>query len=291
MTKQTKYISLAEFKAISDGPGGWEGYLSKTGEIDDGGDLVAQGAYKDTIAQFLTRGFNADSHGWRFADAIGFPTDAKEDDMGLYTRSQYHSTPDAQAVRVKVNERIAAGKGVYMSIGYEPGAAPIWIEPQDYAEKIPQYSRPDMVDANLLKALQFPVIRVLPKVNLFEGSIVSVPMLRSAEVTQSKSEGPRDGLTLEEHSHSVLAAVKEYADREADLTEIRRKEGRPISEARRTRIAKVLDALTSLDEIRDELRALLDETAPKDTEKQASINAVMNYLQVIDLQLRGVPIK
>lgn len=188
MQVQHKFISFAEFKAINeDGPGGWRGYLSKTGEIDDGGDLIPQGAYADTIEQFLSRGFNAESHDWTFSKMIGFPTAAKEDDIGLDVTSQFHGTPDAQLIRTKVSERIAAGKGVYMSIGYAPAATPIFIQPKDYAAQIPLYCRPDQVEANLAMAARFQKIRVLPKVELFEGSIVSVPMLRSAAVTSVKS--------------------------------------------------------------------------------------------------------
>jgi HK97 family phage prohead protease len=188
MAVQHKFINLSEFKANDAGAGGWEGYLSKFGELDDGGDIVPAGAYSDTIDQFLTRGFNAESHDWTFSKMIGFPVAAKEDKVGLYVKSQYHSTPDAQLVRTKAQERMAAGKGVYMSIGYEPAAPPIFILPKDYATDIPQYSTPDLVQQNLAKAAGFPRVRILPKVNLFEGSIVSVPMLRTAEVTHMKSK-------------------------------------------------------------------------------------------------------
>ena len=124
---------------------------------------------------------------------------------------------------------------------------------------------------------------------------MQVPALQSAVVTGAKqgNGSPRAGLPIREHSEEALAAVREYADREADLSEIRTKEGRPISEARRKRIAA---ALETLDGIKDDLRALLEETAPpeKDTEdgsKQFDIARVMNGLMVLDLRLKGVPIK
>jgi hypothetical protein len=78
-----------------------------------------------------------------------------------------------------------------MSIGYEPTAPPVFIFPKDYAEQLPQYSSPDLVQQNLAKATKFARVRVLPKVELYEGSIVSLPMLRSAEVTSVKSGASR----------------------------------------------------------------------------------------------------
>jgi HK97 family phage prohead protease len=205
MAVQHKFINLSEFKASNEGAGGWEGYLSKFGELDDGGDIVAAGAYTDTIDQFLTRGFNAESHDWTFSTMIGFPVAAKEDKVGLYVKSQYHSTPDAQLVRTKAQERMAAGKGVYMSIGYEPTAPPIFILPKDYADEIPQYSTPELAQQNLAKAASFPRVRVLPKVDLYEGSIVSVPMLRSAEVTAMKSKQTATGKAIKGMFADALA--------------------------------------------------------------------------------------
>lgn len=269
--RETKFIPFgAELKARNDGPGGWEGYLSQTGEIDDGGDLIPQGAYADTIADFLARGFNAESHDWTFSKMIGFPLSAKEDDTGLYVSSQFHGTADAQLVRQKVSERIAAGKGVYMSIGYEPGATPIFVTPDEYGKVIPEYSRKGMAEVNLVKALQFPQIRILPKVNLFEGSIVSVPMLRSAEVTAVKAlgmDGLGTSLPFSEHTRWLGTALGEYLDRVKRVLDMDTKEGRVFSSAN----------YSELIELYERLGKLLESAAPKpkeDTEEQGKALAL-----------------
>jgi phage head maturation protease len=293
MTKQTKFISLKQFKQIEDGSGGFEGYVTTFGELDDVGDIILRGAYQDTIPQFLKGGFNADSHGWKFGEQTGYPVAAQEDDTGLFSSARFHSTEPAQNARTVAAERMSAGLDVFTSIGYEPSSSPIFITPQDYATEIPKYSAPSLVEQNLAKASRFSEVRVLPKIHLYEWSLVSVPALSSAMLSGIKSADLPAGLTLEEHSHSVLAAVKEYADRETDLSALRTKEGRPISEARRTRIAKVVDALSQLDEIRDELRALLDETAPKDADEEASKQLAQEILLAIvrrDVARRGVQI-
>lgn len=209
--KETKFIDLAQFKASNEGPGGFEGYLSRFGELDDGGDIVPAGAYKDTIEQFLTRGFNTESHDWTFSKMIGFPVSAKEDNVGLYVKSQFHSTPDAQLVRVKAQERMDAGKGVYMSIGYEPSAQPIFINAKDYASEIPRYCAPDQVEANMAKASRFSKVRVLPKVELYEGALVTTPMLRSANVTSVKTTSPTEAKDKEQATALSIKGAFEAA--------------------------------------------------------------------------------
>lgn len=266
-----KFIPFSELKAKQDGPGGWEGFLSRAGEVDDGGDLILQGAYADTIPDFLNRGFNAESHDWTFSKMIGFPVSAKEDDEGLYVVSQYHSTPDAQLVRTKVQERIAAGKGVYMSIGYEVMPQDIErINPDEYAKFIPEYSRKGLADQNLLKALQFPFIRVIRKVNLFEGSIVSVPMLRSAEVTAVKSllDGLGTGnVEYSEHARLLVTAIGEFMGRTEARAEMRTKEGRVFSSANMSDLESMA---SQLEDMATRMRAMMEAAKPKPKDTQAT---------------------
>lgn len=272
--REVKFIPFGtELKARNDGPGGWEGYLSKTGEIDDGGDLIVAGAYADTIPDFLKRGFNAESHYWDFSKMIGFPTGAKEDDEGLYISSQFHGTADAQLVRQKANERLAAGLGVYMSIGYEVMPEDVSrIEADKYAEQIPQLSRKGLAEANLLKAIRFPFVRVITKVNLFEGSIVSVPMLRSAEVTAVKSltNGLGTGLEYSEHIRLLGTAIKEFADRTQARAEMRTKEGRVFSSAN---YSELIDLYERLGKLLESAQPKPKEETQDDEEKAAVITA------------------
>lgn len=288
MTVEHKYISFAEFKARAEGPGGWEGYLSKTGEIDDGGDLIMQGAYADTIPDFLNRGFGAESHDWTFSRMTGFPTSAKEDGEGLYTVFQYHSTPDAQLVRTKAQERIAAGKGVYMSIGYEPAAPPVFIDPAEYAEKLPQYSRKGLEEQNMLKALQFPVVRVLPKVALYEGSIVSVPMLRSAEVTAVKSlgmDGLGTGLDYQAHLKWLGTALQEFTDRTQARAEMRIKEGRVLSTANYDELVALWERLGKL------LEAAKPRPKEDGTTEAAKAAARIEYIRFLLTEAQSLGVK
>ena len=271
MTMEHKFVDLGSFKAINEGAGSFEGYASVFGELDDVGDIVLPGAYKDTIPTFLEQGFTAQSHDWNVSGGvIGYPTHAKEDAEGLFIRNAFHSTPDAQVVRTKALERQAAGKRVSLSIGYDIPIPPIMLTREQYADELPKYLRADKLEEGMAKAQRFDFIRLLPKLNLYEHSIVTVPALQSARVTAVKSadEGtdtkdavPPAGATFAEEGETVLAAVKAYITRARDIQALRLKEGRVFSAANRAVIANAKDALMDLASVLDELLAMSE---PKD---------------------------
>lgn len=189
--KEYKLRPLGEFKMLNDapgdeGPGGIAGYDSVFGELDDVGDIVVAGAYKGCLDEFLEKGFAAHSHNWDYDGVIGYFTVAKEDAKGLYTETVFHSTPDAQDMRTKVKERIAAGKTVSKSIGYAIEDCVILL-PRDYATELKKYVPAAQLATTLEKARQFTRIRVLTQVKLFETSIVTVPALQSAAVGEAKN--------------------------------------------------------------------------------------------------------
>jgi HK97 family phage prohead protease len=225
-----------EMKAVTDGNGGFSGYASVFGIRDDGGDIVQPGAFTDALPDFLHHGFISDGHNWDSVSsgAIGTIVDAHEDDRGLWLRTEYHSTPAAQAARTIAQERLNRGKSVGLSIGYgvEPGG-------MDMGQDGTRY---------------------LLKLKLFEVSQVNVPMLRAAGLTGVKGFG----LPFDDHSDNVRVAIAEWLERARSGLDVRLKEGRPLSEARRLRIEAVRDSLVS--GVAD-IEALLKETEPKeDTE-------------------------
>jgi Caudovirus prohead protease. len=258
MNKELKQINMAGFKAMSDGPGGFSGYITRWGFLDDVGDIVLRGAYLETIPQFLSRGFVGDSHEWSFSKSPGYPVVLREDDEGAYTEMKFFDTPDAQLVRAKAQQRMQAGLGVYLSIGFEPSAPPSFIYPKDYQTELPKYIRPELLQSALTKAQRFAQVRLLPKLHLYEYSPVTVPALESAS----------------------MLAVKG----------IQRKEGRVLSAAN---MAEIDDIRAQLSGLMDRLDKVLEGAQPKPKEqgKAVDINAVLNHLMVLDLQLHGVPIK
>jgi HK97 family phage prohead protease len=193
MSLERKFLPLvalspdaAKSIGTTDGPGSFRGYPSKFYDLDDVADIVLPGAYKDTIEEFLQAGFTAHSHDWGYDGVIGYPVSAVEDEIGLDSVTEFHSTPDAQMVRTKAAERLKAGKKVFLSIGYEVLEA-ITIRAADYAKELPKYIPAAKLAATLAKARNFTQVRLLKKIHLYEYSLVTAPALRTAEVSEVKS--------------------------------------------------------------------------------------------------------
>lgn len=153
---ERKSVPLVDFKVAGVGAGSFSGYGSVFGNIDSAGDIVAPGAFRNTLPRFLKAGFIAQAHDWTVAIAV--PKVAREDSRGLYIEADFHSTALAQDVRTIAAERVAAGKSVGLSIGYE------------------------VVDAER----NSNGVRVLKELRLFEVSIVTVPANSAATVTTVK---------------------------------------------------------------------------------------------------------
>lgn len=189
MQIERKFIDLKDLTVTEDGPGRISGYRAVFSEIDEGGDLIVPGFFKDSLEEYLSAGFTAHSHDWDYDKLVGYPVEVKEDDHGLFVDSEFHSTPDAQAIRTKSLERMRAGKRVGFSFGYSISDKS-YIEAKDYKDQLAQYVKPERLQANLLKAQKFDRIRILKKGEIMEDSIVTAPMNRLAMAAAVKS---RDG--------------------------------------------------------------------------------------------------
>lgn len=234
---KTIALDRAAIKAEGDGPGRIEGYASVFGGVDSYGDTIVPGAYIDTIPEFIFRGFLAHEHNW--AEQIGTIAEAKEDGHGLWLAADFYPDPDSQKIRQRVMSRVERSKFVGLSIGYE-------AQGFEFRAPLAGETLPPYVDR----------VRMLKRIKLYEVSDVSVPADAAAHVQTVK------GFTLpfDRHSDDVRVAVDEWLERCKSGSELRVKEGRAISAARRTRMATVSG---SLREAADDIDAMLEETAPK----------------------------
>lgn len=196
MPIESKFTDLKDMTVTDDGPGRISGYRAVFSEIDEGGDLIVPGFFKDCITEYLEAGFTAHSHEWGFDKAVGYPMAAKEDDHGFFVDSEFHSTPDAQSVRTKAIERKKAGKRVGFSFGYSVSDKS-YIEAKDYKDQLPLYVKADRLQANLLKAQRFDRVRILKKGEVIEDSIVTAPMNKMAMATGVKSNEVKSMLAEE----------------------------------------------------------------------------------------------
>lgn len=114
MTHARKLVLLKD--ASVDKNGRLEGYGAVYGNVDDGGDVILNGAMADAIPRFLKEGFISWGHDWNVP--VAMPKGASEDSKGLYFDAQFHSTPAAQEKRTITKERLDAGLTMGLSIGY-----------------------------------------------------------------------------------------------------------------------------------------------------------------------------
>ena len=149
-----------EVKAVDEGAGTIEGYAS-TWTIDQGNDIITKGAFAKTIKERVPAGKVKllDSHRWDATSTIGTIIEATEDEYGLYIKAKFASSPDAQAIRTKIQE----GHLDRMSIGY--------IAVKERFENDKDHG----------------LVRFLDEVKLYEVSVVAFPMNEAAQITSVKS--------------------------------------------------------------------------------------------------------
>lgn len=112
-------IVPVEWKTASGGgPGELEGYVSVFGNVDQGGDVVLPGAFRNTLRYWSKQAqplpLIAD-HELSTEGVIGSVHDAREDGTGLRVRARFSSDAKAQSVRTKMIEGHVRG----MSFTYE----------------------------------------------------------------------------------------------------------------------------------------------------------------------------
>ena len=248
---ERKVTDIADLKLRDEGAGSFSGYASTFSNWDSVKERPTRGAFVKHLPDFLKDGFITRSHDWSVS--IGTISSAYEDEIGLLIEADFHSTPAAQEARTIMKERMARGKSVKLSIGYE-------VMADEFVEEG----------------------RLLKEIKLYEVAHVTVPANQSAIVLGAKS-GAGSAFGLNEHIEEVVSALDVLAGRVRERHDFRTKEGRALSSANRTRIEDLLPSLMS---VHDALKDLLNATAPKASEDE--VKALFIEWLGIDAQLNGV---
>jgi uncharacterized protein len=147
-----------EVKSLDDA-GRLEGYASVFGNVDHGGDVVLPGAFRQSLAQHAKSGAWPPMFWSHQPDAVpGVWTHMEEDDKGLRVRGQLVNTDLGQDVRTLLKSKAVRG----LSIGFST---------------MPNGVDFDRDGHRILKALE-----------LWEVSIVSLPMNPAASVDTVKAQ-------------------------------------------------------------------------------------------------------
>lgn len=276
----SKVVKGFELKATLDDSGEFEGIANVTGIMDRGGDVIVRGAFKAAIPKFLKEGFVAVGHDWDDLP-VAYPIDAKDQEGGLWTKAKFHSTDEGQKARTVVKERLDAGLSVGLSIGFMPDRDKCaWFESGTALYKFCEENGiADGLDKKTITAYKGYCRLIQGVKELFEYSIVTIPMNQQSSATSAKSADPGDeqqkpdvstreeplaGKSLGDHLDSVLAAVEGAIDRLEGYKSMRDEDERPMSKARIEQAQLLAERLTKLtqsqpqsEEIPDELKLRL----------------------------------
>jgi HK97 family phage prohead protease len=149
-----------DVKAVDDDAGTVEFYALAFGNRDRQGEVIEPGAVKN-VDEFVRDGWIALNHDWNSLPVASIES-ASQDGRGLYVKAAWHSTPEAQAARTVVRERMSRGKAVKASIGYK-------VLDDDHGTSDGQ------------------PVRTLKSIELYEASLVNLPANPRAEVMAAKS--------------------------------------------------------------------------------------------------------
>lgn len=244
---ERKTLELADVKV--DDSGSFSGYANVFNNIDSGGDRVLPGSFNDAIPQFLKDGFISWNHNWGMP--VAMPTEAYEDQKGLFVAAKFHTTPEAQSARTITAERIAAGKSMGLSIGYEADK----VKAQPYGRDLEHFSR------------------------IYETGLVMVPMNGLSSVTAIKGS-LGSGLPFAERLELVLAEAKAVADHSRERADLRLKEGRVLSGANRERLGSLKESLAAVLTDIDELLRATDPARDESAAKAALARAYVTLASV-----------
>lgn len=240
--RRVKTFKLDQIKAVDEGNGGFTAYVTTWGNTDRGSERVVKGSVTESLETFMRDGWLAVGHNWMDM-GVGFIKSYREDDYGLFVEFAFHGDDDAQVVRKRVLERIAAGKTVSVSIGY-------YLRDWKYVDGVLE----------------------LHKIDLMEVSIVNVPMNPLAIAVGAKG---LDDVPFTDEGSFVVQGVKHFADRieQRILGRTDRKAGAELSSANVALIDSVVSAIDQLIESKSKLQELADRNR-KGTESEPDQKAL-----------------
>lgn len=221
-----------EIKATSNDGATGGGIGNAFHSIDSVGEIVAPGAFLETIPQFLDVGFIGGlNHNWN--EPIGKPTDAEEVKVGFSVMWQISDTAHGKDVKILLVDKVVKK----LSIGYRVLGSE-WLETEDAIKDYwKQHGyKPDAED----KARAVYGARLLTKLHLYEVSPVTVPANRHSDITVVKSdeiptfESLKDAerfLRDAEFPLSKQAATKYFSQLKALLRDAGAQDTPPIVEA------------------------------------------------------------
>jgi hypothetical protein len=205
-------MPILEYKIDGDD---WEvsGYVSIFNNVDLGKDMVIPGAFTKSLKSGRKVRFLY-SHDPRAV--LGVPKELKEDTKGLFGRFKITKTRLGEETHMLLKD----GAIDSFSFGYQAS---------DYT-----YNDND--------------VRELKSIELYEASLVSMPMNPAAIVTDFK-----EYLTIASKTSTITAELVNLLNDLRGLTD----KNRPLSENKRQELMELLETFSGLDDVRTDLQSIL----------------------------------
>jgi len=249
-----------------------------SGPPDADGDVMVKGAFARTIAASQARGKFPPAvwaHDWQ--SPVAKTLSAEERDDGLHVTGRFNL--ETQRGRETFSD-IKAGIITEYSFGFRTLEA----DRKDGARHIKSVDwlewSPVLIGANRdTRTVGVKGLGEDTAILAAAAQIVNAGTLSPEQVSAlfGLKGGPPAGLTYEDHSEKVLAALAEWQERTLDIRDLRQKEGRALSATRRRRIQDVYDGLSQMTEL---IAELLTETDPEARRVQAGADPQQLYAQV-----------
>lgn len=263
--------------------GTFSGYAAGIHNIDRVGDMILPGAFVDDLPEFLANGVVCWQHDWMMP--IGKPLEAKEDSYGLMTRARVSNTQCGKDAMTLIRDGVVRK----LSIGYRVQNYE-WVDRAGLLAYLSASALAEGKRADILRQFDemgLDELFLLKKIKLYEFSPVTVPANPNAIITDAKAL--LAGLRYREQLLTVLAAAKEVATQAEAIKALRAKEGRTLSEERKTELRELAyEFLNVSDAIREVLTSDKTEpAAPEKSQPSADVSRLFAEFQQIEARHLG----
>lgn len=262
MTKiQHRQFDLRMDDAV-ESKGGLKGTALAYGKMDSYMTVFAPGSATAALPDFVANGSFLAAHD---ADdlAIGYIRSAVDNGAGIEVEVDYHTTGDAQDARTVAMERLAAGKRVGLSIGFNIGD---YVELQNGDALLEMAATMNMdlnaFDVESIRKCQRECYLITRIAKIFEVSQVNFPAVPESEATAVRHDlgSAHAGMTLADQLDLVHDAIESATKRATEVFELRSEQNKTLGKT----------SIEKLEQLRGKLDSLIQAaSAPTALERQA----------------------
>jgi phage head maturation protease len=262
MTKiQHRQFDLRMDDAV-ESKGGLKGTALAYGKLDSYNTVFAPGSATAALPDFVANGSFLAAHDAEDL-AIGYIRSAVDTGAGVEVEVDYHTTGDAQDARTVAMERLAAGKRVGLSIGFNIGD---YVELQNGDALLEMAATMNMdlnqFDVESIRKCQRECYLITRIAKIFEVSQVNFPAVPESEATAVRHDlgSAHAGMTLADQLDLVHDAIESATKRATEVFELRSEQNKTLGKT----------SIEKLEQLRGKLDSLIQAaSAPTALERQA----------------------